>query len=162
MTVGRLLRGALLIAALVALHYSVRPLLGWRASPDFLIIALLVLSVRLRPGAAAMMGFVLGLVADALAPGHLGAAALGMSVIGYAASWLKAMFFADNLALNGFFFFLGKWGFDLIRHVAGGSLGGSDFLMQALLWSPLAAAVTAGVGVLLLVLLRPVLEVRSA
>ena len=32
-----------------------------------------------------------------------------MSIVGFAASWLKAVFFADNLALNGFFLFLAKW-----------------------------------------------------
>jgi len=161
MSIGRFLRGALLFAALVALHYSIRPFLGWRAAPDFLIIALLIVAVRVRPGVATIAGFALGLLADALAPGHLGAAALGMSIIGYSASWLKAMFFADNLVLNAFFFFLGKWGFDLLHLVAEGRIGASGFAMQALLWSPLSAAVTALTGVLLLLLLRPLLEVRS-
>lgn len=161
MTVARILSGVLLFAALVALHYSLRPLLGWRAEPDFLIVALLIVAVRLRPGAAAILGFALGVVADALAPGHMGAAALSMSLVGFSASWLKAMFFADNLILNGLSFFLGKLVFDLIRLVAEGGLGSSDFVMQALLWSPLSAAVTALVGILILILLRPVLEVRN-
>ena len=39
-----------------------------------------------------------------------GAAALGMAIVGFGASWLKAVFFADNLALNGFFLFLGEVG----------------------------------------------------
>lgn len=162
MTVARIMGGVLLFAALVALHYSLRPLLGWRAEPDFLIIALLIVAVRLRPGAAAILGFSLGIVADALAPGHLGAAALAMSLVGFSASWLKAMFFADNLVLNGLSFFLGKLVFDLIRLVAEGALGRPDFVMQALLWTPLSAAVTAVVGIMILILLRPVLELRNS
>ena len=37
-----------------------------------------------------------------------------MSVVGFAASWLKAVFFADNLALHALFFFVGKWAFDML------------------------------------------------
>ncbi len=162
MSVLRILRAALLFIGLVALHYSIRPLLGWQAGIDFLVIALLIVAVRLRPGGAAIVGFLLGLLADSLAPGLLGASALAMCVIGFGASWLKALFFADNVALNGFFFFLGKWVYDLIYLAIDRRLGGSDLLMQALLWSPLAAAITAIAGVVLLLLLRPVLEVRSS
>ena len=68
----------------------------------------------MRPGAAAVYGFFLGLMADSLTVNAFGAAALGMSIVGFGASWLKAVFFADNLALNGFFLFLAKWVFDLI------------------------------------------------
>jgi hypothetical protein len=39
---------------------------------------------------------------------------------------------------------------------------GAELLMQILVWSSLSAAVTAVAGVLALMLLRPVLETRSA
>src|SRR5439155_27002381 len=107
-------RTAVICAILIVLHYTLRPLLAWRASIDFLIIPLMFGSVRMRPGLAALFGFALGLVSDWLSPGAFGAAALGMSVVGFGAWWLKAVFFADNLALNGFFVFLGKWTFDRI------------------------------------------------
>src|SRR5437879_3584075 len=112
-------RTIVVCAILIALHYTLRPLLAWRASIDFLIVALLLGSVRLRPGAAAVYGLLLGLVADSLAVTGFGAAALGMSIVGFGASWLKAVFFADNLALNGFFLFLAKWLFDIIFILAG-------------------------------------------
>ena len=100
-------RTAVICAILIVLHYTLRPLLAWRASIDFLIIALMFGSVRMRPGLAALFGFALGLVSDSLSMGAFGAAALGMSVVGFGASWLKAVFFADNLALNGFFMVIG-------------------------------------------------------
>ncbi|MEW5917399.1 MAG: rod shape-determining protein MreD, partial [Gemmatimonadota bacterium] len=75
---------------LIVLHYTLRPLLAWRASIDFLVIGVLLLSVRMRPGAAALLGFVTGLISDSLTPATLGAGALAMSVIGFAASWLRA------------------------------------------------------------------------
>src|SRR5262249_26491877 len=107
-------RTIVVCAILIVLHYTLRPLLAWRASIDFLIVALLLGAVRLRPGAAAVYGFMLGLVSDSLAVNGFGAAALGMSIVGFTTSWLKAVFFADNMALIGFFLFVSKWLFDLI------------------------------------------------
>jgi rod shape-determining protein MreD len=149
-------------AILIVLHYTLRPLLAWRASVDFLIVALLLGAVRMRPGMAAVYGFALGLVADSLDVGGFGAAALGMSVIGFGASWLKAVFFADNLALNGFFLFIAKWLFDLIFLLVGHRAHGAELAMQLFVWSPLSAAVTAVAGVIALSILRPLMEMRTA
>ncbi|HEX5832085.1 MAG TPA: rod shape-determining protein MreD [Gemmatimonadaceae bacterium] len=161
MSVSRALRATLLFVLLTALHFSVRPLLPERLAVDFLVIALLLAAVRLRPGWAAVAGFALGLLVDSLAPGTFGAAALAMTTVGFSASWLKAVFFADNLALNGFFIFMGKWAFDLLYLAAGRRVPGGEWLMQAMVWSPLAAAATALAGVLLLLVLRPLLEARA-
>ena len=157
MSFGAGLRVALAFVALVLLHYTLRPLLGWRAPIDFLVIAVLLVAVRMRPGLAAVVGFLVGLAADALTPQAFGSGALGLSVVAYLASWLKAVFFADNLALSAMFFFVGKWTFDALYLVSERRLGGPDLVMQLLLWSPLAATVTALSGVLLLLLLRPLL-----
>jgi hypothetical protein len=75
---------------------------------------------------------------------------------------LKAVFFADNLALNAFFLFLGKWAFDLVYVLMEQRMNGMDMLMQIIVWSPLSAAVTAVAGVIAIAVLRPILEVRSA
>jgi rod shape-determining protein MreD len=155
-------RTILVCGILIVLHYTLRPLLAWRASIDFMIVALLLGSVRLRPGAAAVYGLLLGLVADSLAVSTFGAAALGMSIVGFLASWLKAVFFADNLALNGFFLFLAKWLFDMIVLIVGHQAHGAEIAMQVLVWSPLSAAVTAVAGVLALSLFKPLMEVRTA
>ena len=155
-------RTILVCAILIVLHYTLRPLLAWRASIDFLVVALLLGSVRLRPGIAAVYGFILGLVADSIGVSTFGAAALAMSVVGFGASWLKAVFFADNLALNGFFLFLAKWVFDLIFLIVGHRSQAADIAMQVFVWSPLSAAVTAVAGVVALSLLKPLMEVRTA
>ena len=155
-------RTILVCAILIVLHYTLRPLLAWRASIDFIIVALLLGAVRLRPGAAAVYGLALGLVSDSLAVSSFGAAALGMSIVGFGASWLKAVFFADNLALNGFFLFLAKWVFDLIVLLVGHRAHGAEIPMQLFVWSPLSAAVTAVAGVIALSLLKPLMEVRTA
>jgi len=160
--VGATIRAIISFLIFVLLHYTLRPLLGWRAPMDFLLIALLLASVRVRPGTAAVIGFVVGLVSDSLAPDALGAGALGMTVVGFSASYLKAVFFADNLMLNAFFFFAGKWMFDIIYFGLEQRMHGVELAQQLVLWSPLSAAVTATVGVLLLFLMRPLLEPTPA
>lgn len=147
---------------LVVLHYTVRPLLGWRAPIDFLVIAVLLLSVRMRPGAAAALGFLTGLISDSLTPATLGAGALAMTVVGFAASWLRAVIFADNVVLHAFFFFVGKWAFDLIYLVVARGAPPMELLAQAGVWSPLSAALTAAVGVFVMLAYRITLDPQHA
>jgi rod shape-determining protein MreD len=158
MTLGSMARAVAMFAILVVLHYTLRPLLGWRAPMDFLVLALLLSAIRVRPAVGALIGLALGIVSDSLTPDALGAGAIAMTIVGYLASWLKAVFFADNIALNAFFFFLGKWVFDLIYFTVEHRIGGIEFVQQVLLWSPLSAAATAVAGVLLLFVMRPLLE----
>jgi rod shape-determining protein MreD len=158
LSLGSAARAIATFIILVLLHYTLRPLLGWRAPMDFLIIALLLASIRVRPAVAAVIGLALGIVSDSLTPEALGAGAIAMTVVGYLGSWLKAVFFAENLALNAFFFFLGKWVFDVIYFVFEHKLLGIELVQQILLWSPLSAAATAAVGILLLFIMRPLLE----
>ena len=146
---------------LVVLHYTLRPLLAWRAAADFLMIALLLASVRVRPGVAALIGFAMGIVADSLSLGAFGSAALAMTIVAFVAAWLKAAFFADNLWLNAFFFFLGKWAFDIVYLLSSERVQGAQLAIEMFLWSPLSAAVTAMAGVLMLMILRPLLEQRA-
>ena len=85
-----------------------------------------------------------------------------MTAIAFTASWLKAVFFADNVVLHAFFFFVGKWAFDIVYTLAEQRLTISEMLAQLLLWSPLSAALTAVVGVALLLVFRSALEPQSA
>lgn len=155
-------RTTIVCLILIVLHYTLRPLLGWRASIDFLLIALVFGAVRMRPAGAAIFGLLIGLMADSLEPGAFGAGALAATIVGFGASWLKAVFFADNLALNGFFLFTGKWLFDLVYVLMERRMHGTELLMQIVVWSPLSAAVTAVAGVIAVSMLRPILEVRTA
>ena len=158
----RTLRPVIAFVLLIVLHYTLRPVLGWRTSIDFLVIALLIASVRMRPGLAAMLGFAMGLVADSLSVGAFGSAALAMSVVGFAASWLRAIVFAENLALHAAFFFAGKWLFDVVFLIIERRLKGFELITQLFIWSPITAMVTALAGILVLILMRPMLETQSA
>jgi rod shape-determining protein MreD len=153
-----LARTLIAFVVLVQLHFSLRQILVWRVGPDFLVIALLLVAIRVRPGAAAVLGLVMGIVADSIELHAFGAGALAMCCVGFAASWLKAVFFADDMFLNAFFFFSGKWAFDIIFLLAERRVGGGELLRELLVWSPITAVVTALWGLLTLLILRPILR----
>jgi rod shape-determining protein MreD len=152
------LRVLVAFTVLVLLHFSLRPLLGWRIAPDFLLLAVLVVAVRVRPGAAAVIGLLVGLAADAVGTDPFGAAALAMTIVAFAASWLQTSVFADDLMVNVLLFFFGTWGFDAIFLFASRGNGGGPLVVPLLVWAPMRAAVTALFGVVTLMILRPILR----
>ncbi len=159
--VASALRAWLGFSLLIAAHFAIRPLIGGRATVDFAIIAVLFSAVRLRPGIAALTGFLTGVALDALAPGSFGASALALTAVSFGTSWLKAVFFADHVALTGLFVFFAKWIFDVTITLLTGVGAGVSLVVTLLVWSPLSAALTALVAVLLLVLFRPLYRPQS-
>lgn len=157
---ARRLRFALVLLVLLGLQFYVRPRL-WdaRVAPDFLMLALMLFALRSRPGAAAVAGFVVGFASDALTPARFGAAMLANTLVGYAAAWGRAVFFADNLLVNAGFIAAGVWLRDLLVLVASGTPG-SALLLQLGVWSPLLGLSTAVAGMVVLVVFRDWLDIR--
>jgi len=144
-------RYLVVLAGLVALHFSVRSRLGDdRVAPDFLLLALLMYTVRSQPGRSAAAGFVVGVLRDALTPASFGAGALAHTVVGYLSAWGKAVFFAENMFVSGCLFFAGTWVRNLILVLASGTLTGEVLGWQLLVWSPLQSLSTALTGILVL------------
>lgn len=145
----------LLFFALVITHFTIRPLLGdERVTPDFLLLALMLYAIRSRPGAGAVAGFGVGLLADALRPVAFGASALGHTVIGYLLAWGKAVFFPENLLVTTGFLFAGAWIRNFIVVVAGGQVRGMELLWALGVWSVAQAATTTVTGIVLVVTFR--------
>ena len=144
-----------MLALLVTLHFTLRPLLDWRAGVDFLVIGVLLVAVRVRPGFAAVVGLLLGAAVDSMSPAALGAGALGMTLMAFGASRLKAAFFVDDLGLNAGFVFLGKVFYDVVATLAEGRLTGMTLVWQLFAWTPLSAVATAAVGMVVLAVVRP-------
>lgn len=154
---GRLWTVLILLAVL---QFSLRPQLGYpMAAPDFLLLALMLYAIRSRPGAAALAGFLIGLAGDAVAPARVGAGALAHTIVGYFAAWGRAVFFPDNLFINGLVIALGVWVRNAVQLLASGpSVGG--LTMQLLVWSPLQAVTTALTAALVLVVFQRWLDIR--
>ena len=153
-------RLALALGLLVTLHFALRPRLGHPdTAPDFLLLALLVYSIRSRPGSAAVAGFVVGILGDSLTPARFGAGALAHTAVGYLTAWGRAVFFADNLMVNGAVFFVGTWMRNLLVLLASG-VSGDGLVQELLLWSPLQALTTAVAGAIFLVIFRRWLDIR--
>jgi rod shape-determining protein MreD len=148
------------LALLAVLHFGVRPRLGHPlVSPDLLLLALMLYAIRSRPGAAAVMGFLIGLAGDAVAPARVGAGALAHTIVGYLAAWGRAVFFPDNLLINSLVIALGVWIRNAIQLIASGP-GGGGLTGPLLIWSPLQAVSTALVAAVVLVTFQRWLEIR--
>ena len=147
-------RYLMVLGALVALHFSVRDRLGDdRVAPDFLLLALLIYTIRAKPGTSALAGFVVGLLRDALTPASFGAGALAHTIVGWLSAWGKAVFFAENVFVSGCLFFAGTWIRNLVVALFSGTMRGSVLGWQLLVWSPLQSLATAVTGMLVLWLL---------
>ena len=147
-------RFLVIVGVLVVLQFSLRTRLGDdRIAPDFLLAALLIYTIRAQPGRSAGAGFVVGLLRDALTPASFGAGALAHTLVGYLSAWSKAVFFAENLFVNGCLFFAGTWLRNLIVSLAAliaGKLKPDMLGWELLVWSPVQSLTTAVVGVLVL------------
>jgi rod shape-determining protein MreD len=148
------------ISFLVILHFALRPRLGSpQIAPDFLLLALMLYAIRSRPGSAALAGFIVGLVGDAMVPARLGAGALAHTVVGYLAAWGRAVFFPDNLFVNGVAIAAGAWARNAIQLLAsGGGTGG--LMVQLFVYAPLQALLTAVTGAVALVVFQRWLDIR--
>ena len=140
-----------ILAGLITLQFSLRPRLGDdRTAPDFLLLALLIYTIRAQPGRAAAVGFLVGLIRDALTPASFGAGALAHTVVGYLAARSKAVFFAENVYVNAWLFFAGTWVRNCIVALFSGGLRGATLGWELLVWSPIQSVTTAVAGLLVL------------
>lgn len=143
------------IGLLVVLHFTLRPWLGNpRWAPDFLLLALMLYAIRARPGRAAIAGFTVGIMTDALVEAAFGAGAFAHTVVGYLQAWGKAVFFPDNIVVNLSFFLVGAWVRDLMVLLAGGQTDLVALLWQLGTWSLLRAVTTTITGAVFLILFR--------
>jgi rod shape-determining protein MreD len=156
------LRLIVAVSVLIIAHFVLRPLLGDRIEIDFLVLALLLLSIRVRPGVGAVLGLLMGAASDAAAPAGFGSAMLALTLVGYITSWLKAAFFAENAVLDGIVIFASAWAVIVMRLLLSGRAFETGFAVSALVWAPLSAATTALVGALMFAVLRPLLKPAAA
>jgi rod shape-determining protein MreD len=156
-------RYPVIMTLLVLLQFTVRSHLGGdRIAPDFLLLALLIYTIRAEPGKSAAAGFIIGILRDAMTVASFGAGALAHTLVGFASSWAKAVFFAEHVFVKGCLFFAGTWIRNLLVLLISGRLQGSQVAWELLVWSPLQGLTTAIVGVGVLWFFRGWLSPRRA
>jgi rod shape-determining protein MreD len=148
------------LAFLAVMQFAVRPRLGYsQVAPDFLLLALMLYAIRSRPGAAAVAGFLVGLAGDAVSPARVGSAALAHTLVGYLAAWGRAVFFPDNLFVNGLVIALGVWIRNAVQTLASGP-SAAGLTYPLLVYAPLQAITTALAAALVLVVFQRWLDIR--
>lgn len=132
------------VGALAALHFLLHPLLSsWPASPHLVVAAVLVAGIRLRPGAAALTGFSLGLLEEAMILAGPGPLAALYAAAGYLSARSWTLFFADTRLFLPVY--MASCGWMLI--VANNAITSYDLTLDFILLSaPLAGLLTAVAG----------------
>lgn len=147
MTEGTRWQFVTFVVVLVVLYFLLRMGLGLgELAPDFLLVALLLGSRRLRAGWAAGLGLLLGLLDGAAHPLTMGAGAVAMAVLGYVGARSRDLIPGDSPVMLALFLFAGKWAYDLLMWLLLLRLNLSGPVSTLLLVSPLAAAYAAAVG----------------
>lgn len=133
------------VGGLAVLHLLLHPLLStWPAAPHLIAGAVLVAGIRLRPGSAALVGFALGLLEEAMvlaAPGPLAAV---YAATGYLAARSWTLLFTDARPFLPVYLVSGGW----ILIIVNTWITSNDLTWSfSLLSAPAAALLTAAAAV---------------
>lgn len=148
-------RFGVFIATLVILHFLLRLTFGvGSTAPDFLTVALLLGARRTRPAFGASLGFLLGLLRDALSVTAFGSAIITLTLLGYLGSRIRDLFEGESLIFILLYLFIGKWLHDVLYGLV--SLGPilDDAVGVMFLDQPLAALLAAAAGTIALAVFR--------
>lgn len=153
---------AVFITLLVILHFVLHLAFGFGGeAPQLLTVAALIAARRLRPGAAAGVGFGLGLLEDALSLTSFGASAFALTLICYLGARSRDLFEGESVPFLLVYLFLGTWLRDaLVFLVAPGAprVEAASTLVIAL---PLIALYAAAAGVTATLIYRAVSGERA-
>ena len=137
------------IVLMAFLHFLLHLGFGFgNVAPDLLTISLLLAAREVGMGTAAGIGFVFGLLLDALSLLAFGANTVAMTALGAVCARTRDLFVGDSFFFVVSYLFLGKWVKDLLHWLLAGEGVREPFLQALLVQSSLNAAYVAVVGVL--------------
>jgi len=143
------------IFLIVLAHFVLRLAIGLAdRAPDLLTVAVLLGARRLRGFHAALLGFVLGVLNDALSLVAFGAEAVVLSLLGFVGARSRDLFEGDSMLFVGFYVFLGKWLHDVLYQFLARGIPHGETASFLLVQAPLAALYAAGAAILALILYR--------
>lgn len=138
---------------LVLLHFLLHVGLGiGAAAPDLLTVALLLAAREVGVGAAAGLGFAVGLLEDALSVLAFGANSVAMTLLGLAGGSTRDLFVGDSLLFLVSYFVLGKFVRDLVHWVVVGDALRGPFLTEVVASGLLGGVYGAVVGIVVMAL----------
>lgn len=145
------------IGLLVGGHFALHLSLGIEtAAPDLITIGVLLAARQVSGGPAAGVGFVLGVLEDAVSLGAFGAAAVTQTVVGYLGARSRDLFVGDSAVFLGLYLFLGAWIQDALYFALAGGVRRGEPVDALLLTAPLEAFYAAVIGLIAVVLYRTV------
>ena len=145
----------LLVGVLAALHFFLHLTLGLDgAAPDLLTVAVLLGVRPLSGGAAAGLGFGLGLLEDATSLGAFGAAAVADTVVGYLGARSRDLFVGESGFFLALYLFLGAWVQDALYYGFAEVVRRGDPVRALLVQAPLGALYAAAAGLVAVALVR--------
>lgn len=145
------------ILVLVLLHLVLRLALGLTIVPDLLVVAALLGARRLGAPGAALLGLVLGVIADSLAIIAFGASAVALVIVCYLGSRTRNLFEGDSYLFAMIYAFTGAWLFLAIRFLVGGFMARAEQpLMQVATGAALEALYIAIAAVVSLIAFRTI------
>lgn len=144
-----------MIALLVALHFTLHLSFGLgRSAPDLLTTAVLLGARQLTGGRAAALGFTLGLLEDAVSLAAFGAAAAAQTVVGFLGARSRDLFVGDSVLFLMIYIFLGTWIRDALYYALADVIRRGDPVTALLIQAPLGALYTAAAGVVAVLVYR--------
>lgn len=145
------------IALLVITHFFLHLTLGIGVrGPDLLAVAVLLGARPLPGGAAAGLGFGLGLLEDAVSIAAFGAAAATYTIIAYVGSRSRDLFVGESLLFLSAYLFLGKWVQEALYYGLAAPVRRGEPVEMLLLQAPLNALYTAVAGVVAIMIYRAI------
>jgi rod shape-determining protein MreD len=150
------------VALLVLLHFTLHLAFGLGTeAPDLLTVAALIAARRVRGGAAAGIGFALGLLDDSLSLNAFGASAIALTVVCYLGARSRDLFEGESVLFLLVYLFLGKWLRDVLVTLASPGTARPEGAASLLVGLPLYALYAAVAGVVAMVIYRAISGERA-
>ena len=136
---------------MILLHFGLHLSLGLgESAPDLLVVALLIAAREVDIGRGAGLGFLLGLLDDAFSILSFGANTFALTLVGMGGSRTRDLFVGDSLFFLASYLVLGKWMRDFLHWIVVGEGLRESFIDAMLIQSPISAAYTGVVGLVVI------------
>ena len=137
----------LLVLTLLILHFVLHVGLSYRReAPDLLTLGLLIAARETCLSRASVLGFVVGLLEDAMSVLAFGANTIAMTIVAVGGSITRDLFVGDSRHFLPAYVFVGKWTRDLVHWIAVGSDVRQPFVDQVAVQGTIAALYVAAIA----------------